>query len=111
MLSATLSEPVGPTSIDDPALKVITGDGRTGDGHEFHMSEGLIRATLHSGGSTLSIWAVEPALPSGSYDPSVGTASRHFSVTISRRQAESLRDQLASLLRRRSQRISPRKAR
>jgi hypothetical protein len=61
MLSVALSEPAGPTSTDDAALKGIAGDGRTGDGHEFHMSEGLVRATLHSSGSTLSIWAVEPA--------------------------------------------------
>jgi hypothetical protein len=81
MRSVALSPRVGPTSADDIALKVITSDGRTGDGHEFHMSEALLHATLHSDGSTLSIWAVEPALPSGSYDPGTGAASRRFSVT------------------------------
>ena len=86
---------------DGANLTVSTSDGRTGDRHEFHMSEGLIHATLDSSGSTVSIWASEPALPYGSYEPSVGVESRVFRLRVSRAQAERLRDQLVAALKRR----------
>lgn len=88
-------------TVDGSNLTVSTCDGRTGDRHEFHMSEGLIHATLDSGGSTVSVWASEPALPYGSYDPGVGVESRVFRLRVSRAQAEGLRDQLVTALKRR----------
>ena len=93
-----------PTQIvtsDSAALTVKTHDGRTGDRHEFHISGALIHATSDSSGSTVSVWASEPALPYGSYDPSVGVEGRAFEIRMSRTQAEGLRDRLVAELKRR----------
>lgn len=86
---------------ESASLIVKTGDGRTGDSHEFHLSETLLQATLDLSGSILAIWASEPALPHGSYEPSVGVESRYFRLEMSRAQAEGLRDRLSAALGRR----------
>ena len=85
---------------DSTDMIVRTLDGRTGDRHEFHLtgSNGL-RATVDNSSTVVSIWATEPALPKGTYDPSVGVPSRHIRITISLAEAESLRDQLRKELR------------
>jgi hypothetical protein len=79
---------------DSAEIIVKTSDGRTGDKHQFHMEAVSLHATLDSAGSSLAIWGTEPALPNGSYDPSVGCASRNFRLVISRVAAELLRDAL-----------------
>jgi hypothetical protein len=79
----------------DSADKIVwTSDGRTGDSHEFHMEAASLQAALDSAGSSLAIWATEPALPYGTYDPRVGCASRNFRLVMSRVSAELLRDAL-----------------
>jgi hypothetical protein len=86
---------------ESASLIVKTGDGRTGDHHEFHLSGTLIRATMDLSGSMLTVWATEPALPQGAYDPGVGVQSRYFRPEMSRTQAEGLRDRLSAGLGRR----------
>lgn len=87
-------------SSESASVIVKTGDGRTSDRHEFHLFGTLLRATLDSSGSTLTVWATEPALPQGAYDPSVGVETRYFRLKMSRTQAEGLRDALVAELRR-----------
>jgi hypothetical protein len=81
---------------ESASLIVKTGDGRTGDRQEFHLSGTLLHATLDLSGSMLTVWASEPALPHGPYDPSVGVESRYYRLDISRAQAEGLRDALCA---------------
>ena len=88
-------------SPESASVIVKTGDGRTGDHHEFHLSGTLLRATLDLSGSMLTIWATESALPQGAYDPAVGVQSRYFRLQMSRTQAEILRDGLSAALGRR----------
>jgi hypothetical protein len=85
---------------DSASFTVNTSDGRTGDRHEFHISGALIYATLDSGGSTISVWASEPALPYDRNDPSAAVASRNFRLRMSRVQARGFRDQLVAVLKR-----------
>src|SRR5437868_2615109 len=79
---------------DSADIVVQTADGRTGDRHEFHMKAASLHATLDSALISLAIWATEPALPPGTYDPSVGCPSRYFRLEMSRVSAELLRDAL-----------------
>jgi hypothetical protein len=50
---------------ESASLIVKTGDGRTGDRQEFHLSGTLLHATLDLSGSMLTVWASESALPHG----------------------------------------------
>jgi len=96
---------IEPNGVD---IIVQTGDGRTGDRCEFHMSGTLIHATLDQARSTVSVWATEAALPDGTYDPSVGVESRFFRLQMSRAQAEGLRDALvAEFKRHRRKKVIP----
>lgn len=94
----TLSQTKRPPVIGADGANIIvqTGDGRTGDRCEFHMSGGLIHATLDDAHSTVSVWATEAALPDGTFDPSVGVESRFFRLRMSRAQAAILRDALVA---------------
>jgi hypothetical protein len=93
------NEPI--ISPESASVIVKTGDGRTGDRHEFHLSGTLLHATLDLSGSSLTVWASEPALPHGAFDPGVGVESRYFRLIMSRTQAEGLRDGLSAALGRR----------
>jgi hypothetical protein len=99
LIICTSNEPT--ISSDSASILIKTGDGRTGDRHEFHLSGTLIRATLDLSGSMLTVWATESALPEGAYDPAVGVQSRYFRPEMSRTQAEGLRDRLSAALGRR----------
>jgi hypothetical protein len=83
----------------DAAIVVKTGDGRTGDRHEFHLSESLVHAASDASGSAITIFAIESALPDGTYEPSAGTASRYFRLQMSREQARGLQRSLSAALR------------
>jgi hypothetical protein len=98
MDSETLSQTKPPPVIEADGTNIIvqTGDGRTGDRCEFHMSGSLIHATLDRTHSTVSVWATEAALPDGTFGPSVGVESRFFRLQMSRTQAERLRDALTA---------------
>ena len=94
----TLSQTKRPPVIEADGTNIIvqTGDGRTGDRCEFHMSGGLIHATLDQTLSTVSVWATEGALPDGTFDPSAGVETRFLRLRMSRAQAASLRDVLVA---------------
>lgn len=83
---------------DSATVVVTTGDGRTGDHFEFRLAGTSLHATAEGGGTGLTIWGTEPALPPGSYEPSVGVQTRHLSLRMSRVQAELLRDAIARAL-------------
>ena len=99
MIILTSDEPM--RSSESASVVVKTGNGRTGDHHEFHLSGTFLRATLDSSDSILTIWATEPALPQGAYDASVGVESRYIiRLKILWTQAEGLGDALVAALRR-----------
>ena len=95
----TSDEPV--MAPESASIVVKTSDGGTGDRHEFHLCGTLLHATLDLSGSILTVWASEPPLPHGAYEPNVGVESRYFRLEMSRTQAEGLRDRLSAALGRR----------
>lgn len=83
---------------DSAELVIKTADGRTGDHHEFRLSGTLLRATLDSTGSTVTVWASESALPDDAYHLSTGSESRYLRLMMSRDQAKILREAITGAL-------------